>query len=247
MPDALLWTSYQQKRDCAAAIDDIVPENRQHVVRLGVDLNEFGNLVHLREATRNKYKIAPHEIVVGTASPLRPRKRVGEFVELIARLASESDRVVGLIAGGTIAGDEPYRDKIVQQIAQTGLGRRLQWVGDLTHVEPFYQACDILVSTSEYETFGNSVCEAMACQRPVVGYEGGSVREVVGDTGIIVDTGDLDALTTAARRLIEDSDLRRSLGSLARQRVADVFNPAESLQQLGGIYRSISTKGRGPQ
>ncbi len=180
---------------------------------------------------------------MGMASPLRPRKRIEDFIELIQPIAVSDSRVVGLIAGGMIAGDESYGEGIVDQIQHLGLGRRLQWVGDLTHVEPFYQACDIVVSTSQYETFGNSVCEAMACRRPVAGYEGGSVREVVGETGVIVKTGDLDALTAAVAKLTGDPEWRRSLGEHARQRVAERFNPADSLEQLQGIYRTISTEG----
>jgi glycosyltransferase involved in cell wall biosynthesis len=147
--------------------------------------------------------------------------------------------VVGIIAGAPVPGEDAYRDQIVQQIEATGLGRRLQWVGHLDPVEPLYHACDIVVSTSEYETFGNSVCEAMACRRPVVGYEAGSVKEVVGDAGITVPTGDLPMLTAAVRQLVENPALRHSLGEAARQRVADSFDPRKSFQQLLEIYQSI--------
>jgi glycosyltransferase involved in cell wall biosynthesis len=238
-PDALLWTSFQQRQDCAAAVHNLVPEDRQHVVRLGIDLDAFGKLAHLRESVRAGWQVSSDEIVIGTASPLRPRKRIEDFVELIARLAQRQPKVVGVLAGGPIAGDEAYQQAIVHKIQQTGLGRRLQWLGNLEPVEPFYHGCDIVVSTSEYETFGNSVCEAMACRRPVVGYQGGSVQEVLGDAGIVVETGDLDGLTAAVERLIEAPDLGRQLGEAARQRVAELFNPAVSLRQLQQIYHLL--------
>jgi glycosyltransferase involved in cell wall biosynthesis len=240
-PDALLWTSQQQKHDSRAAVDGLVPEERQHIVPLGFDLATYGTLTAGREATRQQWGLSPGEIVVGTASPLRPRKRVHEFVDLIARLAEKHKNIVGLIAGGEIAGDEAYREQIERQISATGLGRRLRWLGFLEPVEPFYHACDIQVSTSEYETFGNSVCEAMACARPVAAYRGGSVAEVVGDSGLIVETGDLPALTAAVDRLIVDGDLRQQLGHAARLRVAEHFNPRKSFEQLRGIYQELVT------
>jgi glycosyltransferase involved in cell wall biosynthesis len=98
------------------------------------------------------------------------------------------------------------------------------------------------VSTSEYETFGNSVCEAMACARPVAAYRGGSVAEVLGDTGLVVETGDLDGLTAAVERLVAAPYLRQSLGQAARQRVAEHFNPRKSFEQLLGIYASLLGK-----
>jgi len=238
-PDALLWTSYQQKADSADAVAGIIPEERQHMLRLGVDLTSFGMLVHTRESTRRQWGIETNEILIGTASPLRPRKRVEDFIETVCYLANRYPQVVGIIAGGVVMGDEAYRHHIEQMVTMSGLGRRLRWVGYLEPVEPFYHACDIVVSTSEYETFGNSVCEAMACCKPVVGYCGGSVAEVVGDAGLIVKTGDLDGLQAAVERLVGDAELRKTLGVKGQQRVAHEFNPTTSLTNLIAIYRTL--------
>ena len=239
-PDALLWTSYQQKADSADAIAGIIPEERQHVVRLGVDLETFGSDIASGRQLRQQWQIADDEIVIGIPSPLRPRKRIEDFVTAFASVAARHAKVVGLIAGGEIEGDEPYRKQIEAQIAQTGLGRRLRWVGFLEPIEPFHHACDISVSTSEYETFGNSVCEAMACGKPVVGYAGGSVAEVIGDTGIVVATGDVDALTNGLFRLVGDANLRLAFGNAARKRVEHEFNPKASLTRVHEIYQSIT-------
>jgi len=238
-PEALLWTSEQQRNDSADAVRGIVPERRQHIVPLGFDVNRYGVDSGQRAASRLSLGIGDDEVVVGTASPLRPRKRVHDFIELARRLAVKHPQAVFLIAGGEIAGDEGYREQIERHIADAKLGRRLRWLGFLEPVEPFYHATDVQVSTSEYETFGNSVCEAMACARPVAAYSGGSVSEVLGDTGLVVETGDLDGLTDAVERLILDASLRATLGQAARTRVAQSFSPKKSLEQLAGIYASI--------
>lgn len=238
-PDALLWTSHQQKADSASAIAGIVPEENQHVIRLGIDLDRSDEYISGGRELRQKWGVTEDEILIGMPAPLRPRKRVEDFIELIQRLASQHAKVVGLLAGGEIKGDEDYRIKIEQRIADSGLGRRLQWIGNLEPVEPFHHACDISVSTSEYETFGNSVCEAMACGKPVVGYAGGSVKEVVGDSGVIVANGDLDAMTRSVEQLLSNPDHRRALGDKARQRVATEFNPSDSFRNVVDIYRKL--------
>lgn len=243
MPDALLWTSQQQRADCIAAVGDHVPPDRQHLVYLGLDLGSFGTRPDSRDATRHSWGFAPEEIVIGTASVLQPRKRIEDFINLVARLAQEDPRVVGVIAGDADAGNEGYRDTILRQIQGTGLGRRLRWVGHLGGIEPFHHACDIFVSTSDYETFGNSVCEAMACRRPVAAYRGGSVHEVIGDTGLVVENGDVPALTAAVRRLVQDRGLRDELGERGRRRVATHFDPAASFRQLRRIYESLEARG----
>jgi L-malate glycosyltransferase len=243
MPDALLWTSNQQKADSAEAIAGIVPENRQYVVRLGIDLQSFGKDESLGRSFRKQWSIEDDEILVGMAAPLRPRKRIEDFLELIVRIARQHPKVIGVLAGGEIAGDEEYRSRMESQIARTGLGRRLRWVGNLEPVEPFHLACDISVSTSEYETFGNSVCEAMACGKPVVGYVGGSVGEVLGDTGIVVETGDISALASGVGALIGNEFKRKELGRMARSRVASEFSPESSFNQVRSIYAKVLGSG----
>jgi glycosyltransferase involved in cell wall biosynthesis len=243
-PDALLWTSRQQQSDSAAATEGIVPADRQHVVSLGLDLATFGARADGRDVTRSGWGVRPGEIVIGQACALRPRKRVEEFIDLVALLAREDERVVGALAGDAMCGDEPYREKVLKHIAASGLGRRFVWLGNLDDVEPFYHGIDVFVSTSEYETFGNSVCEAMACARPVVAYRGGSVQEVVGEAGLIVGDCDLLALTEAARRCVQRPEERESLGRAGRERVRGLFNPAASLKQVLAIYESLTVTRR---
>jgi glycosyltransferase involved in cell wall biosynthesis len=244
-PDALLWTSRQQEADCTEAIRGIVPAERQRVLHIGLDPGVFGVRTGERDAMRRQWGFGGDEIVIGQACALRPRKRLEDFVELVARLAREDPRVVGVLAGDAVAGDEPYRELILRRVADSGLGPRFRWLGNLDDVEPFYQAIDVFVSTSEYETFGNSVCEAMCCSRPVVAYQGGSVQEVVGGAGLIARTGDLGALIAAARDCARDAGLRDRLGGVGRQRVARHFNPADSLDQLRQIYDALVLAGPG--
>jgi mannosyltransferase len=238
-PDALLWTSRQQQSDSAAAVDGLIPEERQYIVPLGIDLSTFGTRAAGRDAVRQSWGVQPDSVVIGQATALRPRKRIEDFIDLVARLARTDERVVGVLAGDIVPGDEPYREKVRQHIEAAGLGQRFIWLGNLDDVEPFYHAIDVSVSTSEYETFGNSVCEAMSCGKPVAAYSGGSVEEIVGGAGRIVRTGDLAALEASVGELAARPELRAALGSRGRQRVADCFNPRSSLRQLAEIYRTI--------
>ena len=240
LPDALLWTSRQQRDDCADAIEGIVDADRQHVISLGLDLKQFGSSGHVRDAARDEWGIGRDAVAIGTASALRPRKRIEDFVEVVRTMAEEFPQVVGVLAGDARPGDEGYRDQVQRQVDRAGLGPRFRWLGRLKDVERFYHAIDLFVSTSEYETFGMSVLEAMACRKPVAAYRGGSVAEVVADAGLIVETGDLEGLVSAVRKLARFPDHRESVARRGRDRVAEVYNPANSLRQLCEIYASIA-------
>jgi len=242
-PDALLWTSHQQRADCAEAIEGIVGEDQQHVVPLGIDVESFGGwAAESRDEVRRSWGFERDAIVLGTASAMRPMKRVEDFLELVRSKAEEFPNVRGVLAGDARAEHEPYRDRILQQIRRMGLGDRFSWLGRIADIQKFYSGIDIYISTCEYETFGMSVCEAMACRRPVAAYRGGSVHEVVGDAGRVVGVGDLGALSEAVSELIQDPGLRAELGERGRDRVARYYDPARSIAQLMGIYDSILSR-----
>jgi glycosyltransferase involved in cell wall biosynthesis len=239
LPDALLWTSDQQRIDSHSATEGIIPPYRQYRVPLGLDVNCFRADASLRREVRARWQIDDDQVVIGSANALRPRKRVHEFVQLVTDLAKRYPRVVGLVAGSAMPGDEEYAAQITEQVNRAQLGDRLRMLGNLDQIEPFMHAIDVFVSTSEYETFGMSVCEAMACTRPVAAYSGGSVHEVVGSAGCIVPTGDLAALTDAVEHLVVDGDYRAELGAAARQRVVEQFDTQASFNQLHMIYEDL--------
>jgi glycosyltransferase involved in cell wall biosynthesis len=242
-PDAVLWTSHQQKADSSAAIAGTVPEDRQHVIHLGLDFSTFGAASQTRADTRRQWGVSADTIVIGSATALRPRKRIEDFVELVRRAAERSPRVVGVLAGDIVAGDEAYLEKLNAQIAASGLGRRLVRLGNIDDVEPFYHAIDLFVSTSDYETFGMSVLEAMACRKAVAAYTGGSVHEVLGDAGIIVETGDLEGLSRATEALVGDAVERERIGRLGRQRAEQRFDATRSVNTLLSLYASLGSRG----
>src|SRR5207247_4209686 len=89
-----------------------------------------------------------------------------------------------------------------------------------------------------YETFGMTVLEAMACRCPVVAYPAGSVEEVVGDGGVVVEENNFHALADAVRRLAIDSDYREEMSRRARVR-AEQFDVRRSVEQLATEYRAV--------
>ena len=73
----------------------------------------------------------------------------------------------------------------------------------------------------EQEGFGIVFAEAAACAVPSVAGDSGGAAEAVadGETGFVVDPTDLDAVTSAIGRLLDDDGLREGLGAAARRRV----------------------------
>lgn len=241
-PNMLIWTAASQRADCEESVKGIIEERHQVTLPMGIGTREFGKRIVEGRAIRDKFGVPHNAIVFGTACAFRRRKRITDFIELVSRLQNTRREVYGLIAGGPVADEKEYAAEIKRLVSFKKLESKLFFVGDIVDIEPFHQATDVSVSTSEYETFGMSVCEAMACAKPVIGYVGGSVAEVVGDPFCIVPTGDLDGLENVARSLVFDEGLRATFGTAARSRVEEHFAPDRTFLKLHRIYQELIHK-----
>jgi glycosyltransferase involved in cell wall biosynthesis len=83
-----------------------------------------------------------------------------------------------------------------------------------------------------------TVLEAMACGRPVVTTDVGGIADMVtdGESGLVVEPGNQDALSVAIRRLLDDSNLRGQLAAGAHER-ARSFTVSAVVDRLEEIYR----------
>lgn len=103
------------------------------------------------------------------------------------------------------------------------------------------QNYDFLALPSKYETFGLAYVEAMGSGLPVIGTFGPAIPEIVknGETGLLVEFGNIEQLTRALEKLANDMDLRIKLSRNAWQDVKDRFSPQIVLKKLEEMYRSV--------
>lgn len=246
-PGALLWTSEFQKQDAQPWITDIVPESDQYMIQLGLDVDTFGMNFDKSSSLRKTLGIPNDAFVVGSASPFRPVKHIEDTFEIVKRLRQIFPNVYGLCIGGPIPGEEGYFDQMQNLIHRHGASNWFLTPGQIEDVEPFYHAMDLYVSTSFVETFGNSVVEAMLCGKPVLAYEGGSVKEVVGDAGFICRNGQVQEMVERARGWILNKNEMNTIGNMARQRAILKFNAKDRVNDLLGIYKKVLRKQMGDQ
>lgn len=107
--------------------------------------------------------------------------------------------------------------------AARGLGGRIRFAG-AAHGEALgaaYDAADVFVLPSWYEGYGMAVAEAVAHGLPVVATRTGAAGDLVDErSGVLIEPGDLDALTAALDRVIGDDACRAALAAGAAARAA---------------------------
>ncbi|ARP69205.1 glycosyltransferase family 1 protein [Streptomyces pluripotens] len=193
----------------SAARDDLEAHGvpRVRLWPRGVDTVRF-RPEHRDEVLRRG--LAPNgELIVGYVGRLAPEKHV----ELLAGVCALTGvRVV-------VVGDGPSRDHLAQALpGAVFLGRRTG--DDLARI---FASLDLFVHTGPFETFCQTVQEAMASGVPVIAPAAGGPLDLVADgrTGLLVPPCDAGAVQEAVGSLVTDPARRTAFGATARRMVED--------------------------
>lgn len=214
-----------------------VSPERITVIHNGVDLEVFRPMESgkMREQLAVKYNLEPGYILyVGT---LEPRKNITTLIKAF-KMLRESHRLPHklVIAGGK---GWLYRE-IFRAVSELGLKQEVLFTGYIPADELplFYNGAGVFVYPSLYEGFGLPPLEAMACGVPVVTSDCSSLPEVVGETGIMVNPTDVEALSDAIERILTDRQLAETLSVQGLKR-AQEFTWEESARKTMAVYTEV--------
>jgi len=213
----------------AAAADGIMhlglDPDRVHVVPCGVS-------PAFRPPTVRPVAEVPYLLTVGAWGP---HKGFAEATAVVSALA-EAGYPHRLVMAG--AGDPWSFAQVRDVVSRAGRPDRIDVAGFVDDIVPLYQGATALISTSRAEGFGLPAAEAMACATPVVAFDNTAQPEVIGDGGILVADGDVAAMVTALRPLLDDERVWAEQSARARQRAA-AFDWRRTVDGHVEVYRRV--------
>ena len=126
-----------------------------------------------------------------------------------------------------------------EELEKRGIKEKVKFVTDLSgkEIAELYARSTIAVSPSVYEGFGFPAGEAMSCGIPLVATNGGSLPEVVGDAGIIVQHSNPGLLVNALQDLLNSPEKQKELSYKGRKRVLERFTWKRAAKELVEIYK----------
>lgn len=208
----------------------LLPSGRIHVVVPAIRSDVYAPADRI--AARRQLSLSDGPLVVAIGR-LTQQKDPLAFVDFVAELRKR----VGTVRGMWV-GDGELRQEVEERIAALDLRGKVSIAGWKDDVRPYIAACDLLVSTSLYESFGYVTAEAMAMDRPVVASAiTGTVDVVTTDIGDqLYRSRDIASAAELAERLLCDASRASAIAERGRMHVLSTFSTAAMRRGLDGAY-----------
>jgi len=220
-------------------------DERTRLIYSGVDLAPFESAQP--GEFRKSESIPRGAFLVTVPAHISRRKNQLMLIEALGLLTDASPRIEVALVGGSKEDD--YLAEIRRRADELGVADRLHVVGFRRDMGAVYAESDLVALVSAEEGLGLVAAEGMAAGRAVVGTRVGGIPEVVadGETGVLVDEGDVGSLAEAVRRLAGDAELRRGLAVSGRGRALELFSARKMAGKMMELYDAAMASGRASQ
>ncbi len=185
---------------------------------------------------RTRLGFPDNAVVVGLVGRLSREKGQSVFLRALAAAREKDARLCALLVGGG-----PERDRLYREAGELGIRDACVFTGHVRGLAPYYQGMDIQVMPSFTEGMPNAALEGMYMELPLVASRVGGIPEVVleGETGVLLQPGDADALASALLDLAADADKRRTMGTAGKERIVAEFSLAVRVGRFLQLYRDV--------
>ncbi len=219
-----------------------VPSDKIHRIPLGVDTGFFKPEPRNSDFSR-RFNL-DDRLVLLYVGRIHPIKGLETLIKCFSVISRNHPSTLLLLAG-----PENEYSRNLQALAQRlGVARDVIFTGRLVgeDLKNAYNTCVCLILPSKYEVFGLALLEAGACAKPCVAAATGGAEEIIvdGRTGFVMRDGNpLRALPRAVATLLDNEDLRSSMGQSAREHVVNNFSWKKCALAHEALYGKLLTAG----
>ncbi len=199
---------------------------KMDITPLGVDPEQF---------RPRPFRESPKVFEVLCVGRLVPAK--GQHVLL---RAVERIRATGRPIFLRLVGDGPDRASLEATVRELGLSEDVRFEGPVSQdrIRSLYESADAFALASFAEGIPVVLMEAMAMEVPCVSTRITGIPELIRDgiDGLLVAPANHEELAAAILRLMDDAELRRSIGEAGRRRVMDAYNLTPNIRKLAEVF-----------
>lgn len=250
LSDAIIAISNKQHEELVNEFR-IAPAEKFRVIPLGLDLDKFRTDYDAKRAAfRAEFGLQDEEIVISIIGRLVPVKNHALFLSGIHHVLRESGRRIRAF----IVGDGETRASLQAMARELNIGFSTQ--KDTVHAQPLVftswrsdvdrinAGSDIIALTSLNEGTPVSLIEAQAANKPIVSTRVGGIGDIVmeDETALLSDVGDEESFAKNLLRLVNDDELRVTLGRKGADHVMQRFSYQRLVADMSTLYYELLAK-----
>lgn len=231
-----------EKSDAVTAVSHSLVEQTNESLHVNKDISVIYNFVNEEEyykkdlhVIKGQYDIEPNEKVVIHISNFRKIKRVEDVIYTFKKIHEEIPAKLLLV------GDGPESSTAFQLVDELGITEHVLFLGKQKKISDLLSISDLILLMSEQESFGLVLLEAMTCEVPAIGTNVGGIPEVIkhGETGYLVELGDVNQAAKYALKLLKNDDLIKQFSQNAFEYAKENFRSDIILKQYRDLYDHV--------
>ena len=228
------------KADKILSTGHIMAQEIHKYINKDIEVTPFGIDIEVFKPQNVESYFTEDDIVIGTVKNLEKEYGIDILIRAFKIVKNTHPNLPFKLL---IVGDGSLKKQLQDLVKNLKLEDDTVFTGFIPHdeVQKYHNMMSISVFVSNRESFGVSVIEASACEKPVIVSNVGGLTEVVEDgvTGFVVHARNNQKTAEAIEKLIINKALRIKMGKAGRKRVKELYNWKNNLQYMIDIYESI--------
>jgi glycosyltransferase involved in cell wall biosynthesis len=216
------WTDYlvtinHEDKQAVFQHDLVPPDRSRYMPGIGVDLKYYDRQTVADSAVvqvRQELGLGASDRLLLSVAEFTARKHHVDAIAAFAKLARTDVHLV-------FAGSGPLMDKMKQLAAELGVADRIHFLGNRSDIPVLMKAASANILVSAQEGLPRSVLESLALGTPTIGTKIRGTQDLLeGGCGLLVDVGDVDALTDAMAWVLDRSEEAAQMSKLGEERIS---------------------------
>ena len=229
--------------DAVTAVSEYLRQQTLEEFDLDIPIDVIPNFVDTRKLkpaekdnrVRRNHFAKPSEKIVMHISNCRSVKRCSDVVKVFARVRQQLPSKLILIGSG------PELSLVKDEAERLGVMDSTWILGQQEAIENLLPLADVLLRTSESESFSLVTLEAMSCAVPTVTTNVGGLGEVVAarQTGFMDEVGDIESMSKHVLEILQNDELAAKMGQAGRARAQQLFEQSKIVPQYVKLYERL--------
>jgi glycosyltransferase involved in cell wall biosynthesis len=209
------------------------PLKKSIVIYNGFNFNRLNNL-----SGKDEIKIEldiKTEFIAGMVATYSEKKDYGTYFDAAQKILKKRKDITFLAIG------QNTDSEIARSYIKKENFEYFRLTGTKSGIESFINAMDVCILSTFTEGISNSILEYMALGKPVIATNSGGTPEIVknGETGFLINQSDPDELAEKIELLLNDRNLRESMGENGRKRISKEFSIGAMAENYISAYKNL--------